>query len=201
MALFQKKKTQDESYYLASQWQLMWRKLQKHKLAKFSLVLLIILYIGALLFSATVNYISCSQAITVEMRVNQELRRRGVNSHAVAMDNYFLTVNPKTAPRTPEGDIDYESPLCMDMDLLDEHFTALSAGEEILIPKFEFARQMRSAVRSKPLQLGNDEIAIFEGIHALNDIFAGKNPNAMKVYIPARSNVLDEEGNPRERAL
>ena len=48
MALFQKKKTQDESYYLASQWQLMWRKLQKHKLARFSLILLIILYIGAL---------------------------------------------------------------------------------------------------------------------------------------------------------
>ena len=48
MALFKKKTARDESYYLASQWQLMWRKLQKHKLARFSLVLLIILYIGAL---------------------------------------------------------------------------------------------------------------------------------------------------------
>ncbi|MBQ9855251.1 MAG: ABC transporter permease, partial [Clostridia bacterium] len=33
---------------MASQWTLMWRKLQKHKLAKFSLILLLILYIGAL---------------------------------------------------------------------------------------------------------------------------------------------------------
>ena len=48
MALFKKKIAKDESYYLASQWQLMWRKLQKHKLARFSLILLIILYIGAL---------------------------------------------------------------------------------------------------------------------------------------------------------
>ncbi len=48
MALFKKKTTRDESYYLASQWTLMWRKLQKHKLAKFSLVILAILYIGAL---------------------------------------------------------------------------------------------------------------------------------------------------------
>ena len=48
MALFKKKTARDESYYLASQWQLMWRKLQKHKLARFSLILLIILYIGAL---------------------------------------------------------------------------------------------------------------------------------------------------------
>ena len=48
MALFKKKTASDESYYMASQWTLMWRKLQKHKLAKFSLVILAILYIGAL---------------------------------------------------------------------------------------------------------------------------------------------------------
>jgi len=49
MALFKKKRPTDESYYMASQWTLMWRKLQKHKLAKFSLLLLLILYTGALL--------------------------------------------------------------------------------------------------------------------------------------------------------
>ena len=48
MALFRKKTTSDESYYMASQWTLMWRKLQKHKLAKISLVILAILYLGAL---------------------------------------------------------------------------------------------------------------------------------------------------------
>ena len=48
MALFKKKTRNDESYYMASQWTLMWRKLQKHKLAKLSLVLLLILYMGAL---------------------------------------------------------------------------------------------------------------------------------------------------------
>lgn len=50
MAIFKKKKKEvnDESYYLASQWTLMWRKLKKHKLARFSLTILLILYIGAL---------------------------------------------------------------------------------------------------------------------------------------------------------
>ncbi len=49
MAWFNKKAaTKDEKYYMASQWTLMWRKLQKHKLAKISLVILAILYIGAL---------------------------------------------------------------------------------------------------------------------------------------------------------
>lgn len=48
MALFKKKRPTDESYYLAGQWTLMWRKLKKHKLARFSMVILIILYMGAL---------------------------------------------------------------------------------------------------------------------------------------------------------
>ena len=132
---------------------------------------------------------SGSGKTTTALKIAEELRRRGVNSHAVAMDNYFKTLDRRTAPRTPEGDIDYESPRCLDMDLLDEHFTALSAGEEILIPKFEFARQMRNDAAGTPLQLGKNEIAIFEGIHALNDDIAGRHPEATKLYISARSNV------------
>ena len=134
---------------------------------------------------------SGSGKTTTAMKIAEELQRRGVNTHAVAMDNYFKTLNRKTAPRTPEGDIDYESPLCMDMDLLDQHFTALSKGEEILIPKFEFARQMRNDSLGRPLRLGKNEIAIFEGIHALNDDISGRHPEATKLYISARSNIND----------
>lgn len=132
---------------------------------------------------------SGSGKTTTAMKIAEELERRGVKSHAVAMDNYFKTMNRRTAPRTPKGDIDYESPLCMDMDLLDRHFTALSKGEEILIPKFEFARQMRNDSLGQHLCLGKNEIAIFEGIHALNDDIAGRHPEATKLYISARSNV------------
>ena len=132
---------------------------------------------------------SGSGKTTTAMKVAEELRRRGVNSHAVAMDNYFATLNPKTAPRTPEGDIDYESPLCLDMELLQAHFSALSRGEEILVPRFEFARQMRNDSLGTPLKLEKNEIAVFEGIHALNDDIAGRHPEATKLYISARSNI------------
>jgi uridine kinase len=132
---------------------------------------------------------SGSGKTTTAMKIAEELRRRGVNTHAVAMDNYFRTIDPETAPRTPEGDIDYESPRCLDMDLLDQHFAALSQGDEILIPKYEFGRQMRNDSLGTPLRLGKNEIAIFEGIHALNDDIAGRRPEATKLYISARSNV------------
>ena len=136
---------------------------------------------------------SGSGKTTTAMKIAEELRRRGVNTHAVAMDNYFKTTNPKTAPRTPEGELDFESPLCLDMELLDRHFAALSRGEEILIPKYEFVRQMRNDSRGTPLRLGKNEIVVFEGIHALNDSIAGRHPEATGMYISARSNILEGE--------
>ena len=121
---------------------------------------------------------SGSGKTTTALKLEQELERRGVNTHTISMDNYFKTLNRKTAPRTPEGDIDFESPLLLDMDLLDETFTKLSRGEWVIVPKFEFARQMRNDSRGTPLKLDKNEIAIFEGIHALNDDIAGRLPEA-----------------------
>ena len=48
MRFFKKKQKSKEDYYLASQWVLMGRKLKKHKLARVSMVILGILYFGAL---------------------------------------------------------------------------------------------------------------------------------------------------------
>ncbi len=134
---------------------------------------------------------SGSGKTTTAVKIANELKRRGVNSHPVAMDNYFRTVNPATYPRTPSGDLDFESPLCLDMPLLAQHFKALGRGEEILVPKFEFARHMRNDSLGKPLQLGKNEIAIFEGIHALNDEITAGYPEATRLYVSARSNISD----------
>jgi uridine kinase len=105
------------------------------------------------------------------------------------MDNYFQTLDPKSAPRTPSGEIDYESPRCMDLRLLDEHFRLLNRGLGIRIPHFSFSTQARDSARWTPLALGRDEIVIFEGIHALNDMLAAPHPEAFKLYISARSDV------------
>lgn len=136
---------------------------------------------------------SGSGKTTTALKIKEELEKRGVRSHTISMDNYFKTLNPKTAPRTADGMLDFESPECMDMDLLRYHFGQLSKGEPILVPKFEFARQMRSVHVGTPLRLGKNEVAIFEGIHALNDDCAGRFPQAACLYISARSDVLDGE--------
>ena len=138
---------------------------------------------------------SGSGKTTIALKIEEQLEKMGIETHTISMDNYFNTVDPETAPRNREGAIDFESPFCLDIDLLNRHFAMLDRGETIHVPKYEFARQMRSDILSQPLRLGPDELAIFEGIHALNDIIVGKNPHAFKLYIAARSNLVDEDGS------
>ena len=102
---------------------------------------------------------SGSGKTTTAMKIAEALRKMGIGSQSLAMDDYFRTVNPRTAPRTPEGDIDLESPACLDMD-----------------------------------RLGKDEVAVCEGIHALNDDIAAYCPDAFRLYISARSVVVDSDG-------
>ena len=138
---------------------------------------------------------SGSGKTTTALKIEEQLDKMGIETHTISMDNYFKTLDPETAPRNRDGAIYFESPFFLDVDLLNRHFAMLDRGETIHVPKYEFARQMRSDIMSQPLRLGPDDLAIFEGIHALNDIIVGKNPHAFKLYIAARSNLVDDDGN------
>ena len=69
---------------------------------------------------------SGSGKTTTAMKVAEQLNKMGVGTHSVAMDDYFKTIDPKTVPRTPDGDMDLESPLCMDLELMNQHFDMLA---------------------------------------------------------------------------
>ncbi len=131
---------------------------------------------------------SGSGKTTTSMKIAEALEKRGVRTHYIGMDDYFKTVDHNT-PRTPEGELDLESPLCLDMELLNRHFTQLANKERIYVPKYEFSRRMRIQEPSKSIRLRGDEMVIFEGIHALNSMITDKHPEAFKLYISARSDV------------
>lgn len=133
---------------------------------------------------------SGSGKTTTAMKIAEALEKKGIGSHYVGMDDYFNTVDPATTPRTPEGEYDLESPLCLDMELMNRHFTMLSEGKRIYVPKYEFSRRMRIQEPSKSIKLKKDEIVIFEGIHALNDMITRQHPEAFKLYISAQSDVV-----------
>ncbi|MEG2420955.1 MAG: adenylyl-sulfate kinase [Oscillospiraceae bacterium] len=131
---------------------------------------------------------SGSGKTTTALKLERELERCGVNTYTVSMDNYFKTLDPEVVARTP---IDYEAPSRLDMAFLDQTFTALSRGEEVFIPTFDFNAQAMLRNQDHPILLKKNEIVIFEGIHALNDEIAGRHPEATGLYISARSNICD----------
>ncbi len=137
---------------------------------------------------------SGSGKTTTALKLERMLESFGVRTRPVSLDDYFRTVDEATAPRTEDGAIDYESPMCLDMPLLNQHIEDIIAGREVYVPKFDFKNQRRSET-VRPLCLGKNEVVIFEGIHALNDmITAPAGEHGIKLYISGRSNfTLDGE--------
>ncbi|MDR0838323.1 MAG: nucleoside kinase [Oscillospiraceae bacterium] len=134
---------------------------------------------------------SGSGKTTTAKKLDDELGRMGIHSRSVSLDDYFKPQDTFELPKTPEGERDYESPLCIDWELLNAHFDALDRGEEICVPHFSFTIQGRNEAKAKQLLLKKDEVAIFEGIHALNTRVTGLHPEAFKLYVSARSDTFD----------
>jgi uridine kinase len=137
---------------------------------------------------------SGSGKTTTAQKICDAINNLGIHAHTVSLDKYYLSQNHDAAPRTEDGEIDLESPFCLDLELLNEHFHRLETGEEVLIPHFCFEIQERDPSMAAPLKLSENEIVIFEGIHALNDMLADEHPNAFKLYISARSDIEGSEG-------
>jgi len=134
---------------------------------------------------------SGSGKTTTARKICDAIKKLGIHAHTISMDRYYMSLDPETAPRTEDGEFDLESPYCLDLELLNDHFHTLVRGEEVIVPHFSFNRQERDPDKAKLLKLGENEIVIFEGIHALNDLLADEHPNAFKLYISARSDIVD----------
>ncbi len=133
---------------------------------------------------------SGSGKTTTAKKLELALQARGIGTHVISMDCYFLD-EPLTRHLVNEvGDRDYESPECLDLPLLREHFHLLSQGDEVTIPYFSFKNKRRNPDKAQPLRLAKDEVAIFEGIHALNPtLYAHNVPDAFKLYISTRTDI------------
>jgi len=132
---------------------------------------------------------SGSGKTTTALKVCHALESLGINATTVSLDKYYKPYNPETSPHTPDGEPDLESPYCLDLDMLGEHFHALDRGDEVIIPHFSFKLQARDPSKEVPLRLRGNDVVIFEGIHALNDMLTSEHPESFKLYISARSDV------------
>ena len=132
---------------------------------------------------------SGSGKTTMAGKLSMGMSYIGVKCHVVSMDDYYLNFNPGTHPRDKRGNIDFESPECLDIPLLTEHFGILASGGKIEVPHFDFTLQKRLDIPGRLIRLQKDDVVIFEGIHALNPSMLRGGFGATRVYASARSGV------------
>lgn len=136
---------------------------------------------------------SSSGKTTTASRLKKALADRGVLAHMVSLDDYYRPKHDPDFPKTKKGDPDLEAPDALDIDLLGQHLELLDEGQEILVPHFDFKRQSQAPERFWNLKLHDHEAVIFEGIHGLNPILTGRNPDATRLFVSTASSVYDDD--------
>ena len=126
---------------------------------------------------------SGSSKTTTAKFIGEYLQHYDVRCHIISLDDYYYNFDSGRYPLDEEGKEDLESPLGLDLRLLNRHMDALNNGREVKIPYFDFRSRKRDRGGARPLQLGPDEAVIFEGINGLNPLITDRNPSAIRVFV------------------
>lgn len=128
---------------------------------------------------------SSSGKTSSSLRIAQQARVLGLNPKVIELDNYF--VSRELTPIDENGEKDYEALGAMDVALLNDHLNALLAGEEVVIPRFNFTTGCPEFDESRRMKLEANDILFMEGIHALNPALtpAVDQGSIFRIYISA----------------
>lgn len=108
---------------------------------------------------------SSSGKTSFAQRISTQLRVNGMRPLPLSLDNYYL--NRDKVPKDEDGKYDFECLEALDLELLQDHISRLTYGETVETPIFDFTKGCRSE-RCIPMHLGDSELLVIEGIHALN---------------------------------
>ena len=125
---------------------------------------------------------SSSGKTTSSKKLEVYLGSRGLKTHQISIDDYFY--NRDETPKCPDGELDLESINAVDLNLFNRHLMKLLDGEKVLLPEYNFMTGRRE-YRKKSFQMGDNDIIIIEGLHALNEelTMSIERKSKYKIYI------------------
>lgn len=137
---------------------------------------------------------SSSGKTTTCKRLSIQLLTNGIQPIGISLDDYF--VNRDETPRDETGDYDYESLYALNLDLFNKQLTALFAGEEVELPRYNF-QTGQSEWSGKKLRMRPNDVLVIEGIHALNPELTASVPQEkiFRIYASALTTVLLDSHN------
>ena len=124
---------------------------------------------------------SSSGKTTSARKLSLYLRTMGLNPIPISLDDYFL--NREDTPLTENGKPDFESLRAIDVKLFNTQMNKLLKGNKVTAPTFDFIEGKK--IFNKHLQMGEKDILVIEGLHALSDEILKEVPKKkkFKVYI------------------
>ena len=125
---------------------------------------------------------SSSGKTTTSKKLELFLKGFGLNPIAISIDNYF--VDRDKTPRLPDGSYDFESLNAINVELFNENLKDLLDGKEVTLPVYNFITG-KSELSDESIKLGEKEILIVEGLHALNEelTYSIDRKNKYKIYL------------------
>ena len=137
---------------------------------------------------------SSSGKTTTCKRLSIQLLTNGIHPVGISLDDYF--VDRENTPRDESGDYDFESLYALNLPLFNEQLTALFAGEEVELPRYNF-QTGKSEMSGRRLRMRPNDVLVIEGIHALNPELTASIPpeKIFRVYASALTTVLLDTHN------
>lgn len=133
---------------------------------------------------------SGSGKTTTAKLIVDEIVNQGKKAVYLSMDDWFRTKSEYEVPVTEDGKLDFESPICVDIDLLNEDLTALLNGYKVELPKYDFVNQ-KMYYDGEILQIDNQTIIVIEGLHALNSFITIDRSKSYRVFVRPDNVVYD----------
>lgn len=136
---------------------------------------------------------SSSGKTTTAGKICDECKKNGVHTFVLSLDDFYLSRDD--IPLLPDGTRDFETVYALDLECFTNVANALLRGETVKSPIFDFVTGKRSPDKYNEITLGEKDIVIIEGLHALNPVITDKiSGNLFKIYISVSSRIYNQKG-------
>ena len=137
---------------------------------------------------------SSSGKTTTSKRLSILMMACGLRPHTLCTDDYF--VNRVDTPRDANGEYDFECIEAVDTAFFQQQMQQLLRGEEVELPRYDFPTGKR-VFEGRRLRIGENDVIILEGNHALNPLFSQQIPEEDKyrIYVSACTTVALDDHN------
>ncbi|MBO4442281.1 MAG: nucleoside kinase [Bacteroidaceae bacterium] len=138
---------------------------------------------------------SSSGKTTFSKRLMVQLMAQGLTPKVLSLDDYFL--DRDHTPLDENGEHDFESLYAIDLPFFNQQLKDLLDGKAIRPPRFNFKKGGIREFTDSEMTLGDNDMLLIEGIHALNPDLMPDIPaeRSFLIYVSALTSIRIDQHN------